>query len=54
MDAKQIVIRVPWGKVGLLIGTLVKSAKGGISKEEAEELLEQLAEIVVYISSGIK
>jgi hypothetical protein len=54
MDAKQTLIRVPWGKVGVLIGMLIKSAKGGINREEAEELLEQLADIIIHLSVSVK
>lgn len=54
MDAKQVVIRVPWSKVAVLIATLIKSAKGGISREEGEELLEQLSDIIVHIAVGMK
>lgn len=40
---------MPWSKVGVLIATLIKSARGGISKEE-EELLEQLADVVAHLA----
>jgi len=43
-------IRIPWVRVGMLIGKLVKAAKGGIDKEEAEDLLSDLAEIAVQIA----
>lgn len=43
-------IKIPWASVGLLIGKLVKSARGGIDKDEAEDLLGDLAEITVLIT----
>lgn len=43
-------IKVPWIMIGALLGKLVKSAKGGIDKDEAEDLLTDLAEIAVYIT----
>lgn len=54
MDSQKILIKVPWAKVVLLITALVKSAKGGITKEEAEDLLEQLADIIVHIATAVK
>ena len=43
-------IKIPWIKVGLLIGKLVKSARGGIDKEEAQDLLGDLADIAADIA----
>ena len=43
-------IKLPWGQIGRLVGKLVKSAKGGIDKEEAEDLLGDLADIVTFIT----
>lgn len=54
MNSDKILIKVPWSKVAILIGTLVRSAKGGINKDEAEELLEQLSDIIVHLALGIK
>jgi hypothetical protein len=45
-----MTIKIPWIKVGLLIGKLVKAAKGGIDKEEAQDLLSDLAEIAAHIA----
>jgi len=50
----KILVKVPWSKVALLIATLIRSAKGGITREEAEELLEQLGEIIVHLAVGLK
>jgi len=54
MNTNKILVKVPWAKVAMLIGALIKSAKGGISKEEAEDLLEQLSDIVVHIATAVK
>lgn len=54
MNTEKILVKVPWAKVAMLIVTLVKSAKGGISKEEAEELLEQLSDIIVHVATAVK
>ena len=43
-------IKLPWAKIGLLVGKLVKSARGGIDKTEAEDLLGDLADIVTSIT----
>ena len=51
---EKIIVKVPWSKVAVLIATLIKSAKGGISREEAEELLEQLSDIIVHLAVGMK
>jgi hypothetical protein len=45
-----MTIKIPWVKVGLLLGSLVKAAKGGIDKEEAQDLLSDLAEIAAHIA----
>ncbi len=50
MNQQQVLVKVPWSKVGILIATLIKSAKGGISKEESEELLEQLADVIAHLA----
>lgn len=51
---EKLIVKVPWSKVALLVSTLIKSARGGITKEEAEELLEQLSEIIVHLAVGMK
>ena len=43
-------IKLPWAQIGLLVGKLVKSARGGIDKAEAEDLLGDLADIVTFIT----
>lgn len=54
MNSDKILVKVPWSKVALLIATLVRSAKGGITREESEELLEQLSDIIVHLAVGLK
>lgn len=51
---EKLIVKVPWSKVAILVSTLIKSARGGINKEEAEELLEQLSEIIVHLAVGMK
>jgi anti-anti-sigma regulatory factor len=46
-------IKLPIVKIAKLIGTLVKSAKGGIDDAEAQELLEQLSDLIVIIVTQI-
>ena len=46
-------IKLPWGQIGMLIGKLVKSSRGGIDKTEAEDLLGDLADIITYITLQI-
>jgi hypothetical protein len=43
-------IKVPWGMIGQLVGKLIKSARGGIDKAEAEDLLGDLADIITFIT----
>ena len=54
MTSDKILVKVPWSKVALLIATLIRSAKGGITREESEELLEQLGDVVVHLAAGMK
>ena len=46
-------IKLPWSLIGLLIGKLVKSSRGGIDKAEAEDLLSDLAEIITFVTIQI-
>jgi hypothetical protein len=42
MNAEKVVTMIPWTKVMQLIAKLIKFGKGGISKDEAAELAEDL------------
>ena len=46
-------IKLPWSQIGMLIGKLVKSSRGGIDKQEAEDLLGDLADIITFITIQI-
>ena len=46
-------IKLPWSQIGLLIGKLVKVSRGGINKDEAEDLLGDLADIITFITLQI-
>jgi hypothetical protein len=50
---KPDTIKLPWAQIGLTIGKLVRSARGGIDKAEAEDLLGDLADIITYITLQI-
>lgn len=43
-------ITIPWIRIGILIGKLVKLSRGGIDKKEAEELLGDLGDLIASIS----
>jgi len=45
MDAKEVFVKLPIVKIMRLIGKLIKSSKGGFSKEEALDLLEDLSSL---------
>jgi len=45
MNSEKIISTIPIVKIFKLIGQLLKFSKGGISHDEAEVLLETLAEI---------
>ena len=45
MDGKEIFVKLPIVKIMRLIGKLIRSSKGGLSKEEALDLLEDLSSI---------
>jgi hypothetical protein len=49
----EVKIKIPWAKVGLLIGKFIQAAKGGINKEEAEDLLGELAELAIIITKQL-
>ena len=42
MDGQKIVANIPWSKVMSLVAKIIKFSKGGISKEEAALLAEDL------------
>lgn len=42
-------VKIPIARLIALVGKLIKAAKGGISKEEAEELGHDLLEIALSI-----
>lgn len=45
MDAKEVFVKLPIVKIMRLIGKLIRASKGGLSKEEALDLLEDLSSI---------
>lgn len=45
MDGKDIFVKLPIVKIMRLIGKLIRSSKGGLSKEEALDLLEDLSSL---------
>jgi histone H3/H4 len=45
MNSEKIISTIPLAKIFKLIGQLLRFSKGGISHDEAEVLLETLAEI---------
>lgn len=53
-SAEKVVASIPLGKVFSLIAKLIKLSKGGLSKEEALELLQDLAEIAAEIATKAK
>jgi hypothetical protein len=42
MDGQKIVAQIPWSKVMSLVAKIIKFSKGGITKEEAALLAEDL------------
>lgn len=54
MTSEKLLIKVPWSKVAILVATLVRSAKGGINRDEAEELCELLSDIILTLGIGLK
>ena len=53
IDSEQIVAVIPLKKVFRLIGHLIAFAKDGISREEGEILLSDLAEIAASIAGKL-
>jgi hypothetical protein len=45
MEAKEVFVKLPIVKIMRLIGKLIRASKGGLSKEEALDLLEDLSSI---------
>ena len=53
-SAEKVVAAIPLGKVFSLIAKLIKLSKGGLTKEEALELLQDLAEIAAEVATKAK
>lgn len=53
-SGEKVVSAIPVVKVFQLIAKIIKLSKGGISKEEALELLEDLALISVDVAAKVK
>lgn len=53
MQPEKIIVKLPWAQIARLIATLIKSARGGINREEGEELLEQLSELLAALATGL-
>ena len=45
MEAKEVFVKLPIVKIMRLIGKLIRASKGGLSKEEALDLLEDLSSL---------
>jgi hypothetical protein len=53
-NPEKIVAAIPVVKVFQLVAKIIKLSKGGLSKEEALDLLEDLAEIAVDVAAKVK
>jgi len=49
----ELLVKVPWGDVAIVISKLIKFSKGGISKSEASELISLLAVLGAQISVAV-
>lgn len=49
----MIKLNIPWPRIGLLLGRLVKASAGGVTRAEAEELLKELIEIATSIGKQL-
>jgi hypothetical protein len=54
MQPEKILVKLPWSQIARIIATLIKSARGGISREEGEELIELLAELLAALATGLQ
>lgn len=53
MEDVVIRINIPWPKIGLLLGRLVKASAGGITRTEADELVRDLIDIATMIGKQL-
>ncbi len=53
-SAEKVIAAIPLGKIFSLIAKLIKLSKGGLTKEEALELLQDLAEIAAEVATKAK
>lgn len=47
---QKIIATLPLGRILVLIGKLLRYAKGGITKDEAIDLIDDLIEIISHIA----
>lgn len=53
MDTEQVLVKVPWKDVAIVVSRLIKFSKGGISKDEAKELVSLIALLGAQVSLAI-
>ena len=50
----EVLIKVPWGDVAIVVARLIKFSKGGISKDEAKELVSLLSVLGTEVALGLQ
>ena len=53
MTGKEVLIKLPFVRIAALIVKLIKLSKGGLTKEEGLELLEDLADIAFDVAQKL-
>jgi len=49
----QVLVKIPWGDVAIIVSKLIKFSKGGVSKSEGKELVSLLAVLGAQIAGAI-
>ena len=49
----ELLVKVPWTDVVIVVSKLIKFSKGGISKSEASELISLLAVLGAQIAGAV-
>lgn len=49
----EVLIKVPWTDVVIVVSKLLKFSKGGISKSEASELISLLAVLGAQVAGAV-
>ena len=49
----EVLVKIPWGDVVMVVSRLIKFSKGGVTKSEGKELVSLLAVLGAQIAGAV-